>query len=394
MDAIVPFEILFQTTDKTHARFATMLRVAARQYPQKAGATEAQVFGYCVCPKVDLLRRFDAYRYAEKTMHKMSFTMILWTLIFLGTFATADATTDEVYKIGISVWTGYPTSVKGFKESLAAGGLVEGKNVEYLYGKSDIDQEKQRRIATWFKEEHVDLVYSLTTPGTAIVKEVLPSDTPIVFSIVTYPADAGLIESFEYSGNNLVGTSNYVPLFTYVKLLQTMLPTAKSVAIFHRKGEPNSKIQAANVIRLLKKAGIRPIDLEPTSVDEMRQMALEVSGEADVFMTTTDTLCQGGGERALVEISRAKKIPILSSNKIGVEEGSTFGPVADFYTLGKMAGEMAVKILRDGISPARLQSKIMEPPLTLVNRDGIKRLGLTVPEHKLANLRYTEPKPE
>ena len=239
----------------------------------------------------------------------------------------------------------------------------------------------------------MDLVYSLTTPGTAIVKEVLPSDTPIVFSIVTYPADAGLIESFEYSGNNLVGTSNYVPLFTYVKLLQTMLPTAKSVAIFHRKGEPNSKIQAANVIRLLKKAGIRPIDLEPTSVDEMRQMAREVSGEADVFMTTTDTLCQGGGERALIEISRAKKIPILSSNKVGVEEGSTFGPVADFYTLGKMAGEMAVKILRDGISPARLQSKIMEPPLTLVNRDGIKRLGLTVPEHKIANLRYTEKKP-
>ena len=277
--------------------FATMLRVAARQYPQKAGATEAQVFGYCVCPKVDLLRRFDAYRYAENTMHKMSFTMILWTLIFLGTFATADATTDEVYKIGISVWTGYPTSVKGFKESLVAGGLVEGKNVEYLYGKSDIDQEKQRRIAQEFKEEQVDLVYSLTTPGTAIVKEILPSDTPIVFSIVTYPADAGLIESFEYSGNNLVGTSNYVPLFTYVKLLQTMLPTAKSVAIFHRKGEPNSKIQAANVIRLLKKAGIRPIDLEPTSVDERRQMALEVRGEADVCMTTTATLCQGGGER-------------------------------------------------------------------------------------------------
>ena len=60
----------------------------------------------------------------------------------------------------------------------------------------------------------MDLVYSLTTPGTAIVKEVLPSDTPIVFSIVTYPADAGLIESFEYSGNNLVGTSNYVPEYS------------------------------------------------------------------------------------------------------------------------------------------------------------------------------------
>ncbi len=133
--------------------------------------------------------------------------------------------------------------------------------------------------------------------ASAIIKEALPSATPIVLSLVTYPADAGLIESFAYSGNNLAGFSNYVPLLTHAPFLQTMLPTAKSQAIFPRQGEPNSTIQAANVIRPLQKAGIRPIDLEPTSVDEMRQMALEVRGEADVFMTTTATLCQGGGER-------------------------------------------------------------------------------------------------
>ncbi len=142
--------------------------------------------------------------------------------------------------------------------------------------KRGIDKKKQWQIATGFKEEHVDLVYPLTTPGSAMIKEVLPSATPIVLSLVTYPADAGLIESFAYSGNNLAGSSNYVPLLTYAQFLQTMLPTAKSQAIFPRQGEPNSTIQAANVIRLLQKAGIRPIDLEPTSVDERRQMALEV----------------------------------------------------------------------------------------------------------------------
>ena len=124
-------------------------------------------------------------------------------------------------------------------------GLVEGRNVEYLYRDSGGDSGKQREIAQEFKEAGVDLVYSLTTPGTAIVKEVMPEDTPIVFSIVTYPADSGLIESFEYSGNNLVGTSNYVALRHYVNLLQAAVPGATTVAIFHRKGEPNSRIQAA-----------------------------------------------------------------------------------------------------------------------------------------------------
>ena len=298
--------------------------------------------------------------------------------------------TEKTYKVGLSVWTGYPESVKGFKESMQAGGFIEGKNVEYFYGKSGLDEEKQTRIVEGFKQQGVDLVYSLTTPGTTIVKEIMPETTPIVFSIVTYPADVGLIESFDYSANNLVGTSNYVELTNYVKLLKTMLPDARTLAIFHRKGEANSKIQAANMIRLLRRAGVETIDLEPETVDEMRQMALEVADRTDVFMTTTDTLCQGGGETALIQVSLAKKIPILSSNKKGIEEGATFGLVADFYTLGKMSGQMAVRILSENIHPSKLQSRLQEPPLTLVKKNSAKLIGIRVPKQQLDNFQYVE----
>ena len=323
-------------------------------------------------------------------MRKKLLVLTFSSLFILCSLTLLYGQTGKVYKVGVSVWTGYPTSVKGFKEAMAAGGLIEGKNVKYLYGKSGLKPEKQREIAQGFIDAQVDLVYSLTTPGTNIIKKIMPEATPIVFSIVTYPADSGLIEAFEYSGNNLVGTSNYVKLTNYVKLLKIILPNTKTLAIFHRKKEPNSKIQAANMIRLLKREGIRTIDLEPESVEEMRQMALDVAAKVDVFMTTTDTLCQGGGEAALIKISLQKKIPILSSNKIGIEEGSTFGPVADFYVLGKMSGEIAVKILKENIDPVRLQSKIQDPPLTLINRGSVNILGIKVPEDQLQNFQYIE----
>lgn len=323
-------------------------------------------------------------------MRKKLIVLAFCSFLVFGSRPNLDAHAGKVYKVGISAWTGYPTSVKGFKEAMAAGGLIEGKNVQYLYGKSGLKPEKQREIVLGFKKAEVDLVYSLTTPGTTIIKEIMPQTTPIVFSIVTYPADSGLIESFEYSGNNLVGTSNYVELTNYVKLLKTILPHTKTLAIFHRKKEPNSKIQAANMIRLLKREGIRTIDLEPESVEEMRQMALDIAAKVDVFMTTTDTLCQGGGEAALIKISLQKRIPILSSNKIGIEEGSTFGPVADFYVLGRMSGEMAVKILKENIDPARLQSKTLDPPLTLINRKSANILRIQIPEDQLENFQYIE----
>lgn len=312
---------------------------------------------------------------------------LIFGIMFIGnTLTPVYAQGNKVYKIGLSVWTGYPSSIKGFKEALMEGGFIEGKNVKYFYGKSGISKEKQKQIAQKFRDRQVDLVYTLTTPGTVIIKDMMPVTTPIVFSIVTYPADSGLIESFEYSGNNLVGTSNYVGLRNYVKLLKLILPKTKSLAIFHRYREPNSKIQAANIIRLLKKEGITTIDLEPRSIEEVKQMALEVANQVDVFMTTTDTLMQGGGEDVLIQISLDQKIPILSSNKKGIENGSTFGPVADFYTLGKISGALAVKILKEDIKPAQLQTQLQDPPLTLVNQKSARLLGITIPKEQIPNL--------
>lgn len=321
---------------------------------------------------------------------KLVVFMSLTFILFLCLASASETTPAKVYKIGVAEWTGYPDSVKGFKDAMTKGGFVEGWNVVYLYEKSELNPSRQREIAQSFKEAGVDLVYSLTTPGTLIIKQILPESVPIVFSIVTYPADSGLIESLDYSGNNLVGTSNYVELTNYIKLLKAVLPHTQSLAIFRRNKEPNSKIQAANMIRLAKQEGIHVIDAPLETANEVRNAALKLASQVDVFMTTTDTLMQSGGEQALIEVSLDKKVPILSSNKTGVEQGSTFGIVADFYVLGEMSGKMAVRILRERIRPERLQSKIQDPPLTLINRKSVKRLGIIVPEDKLQNVQYVE----
>jgi putative ABC transport system substrate-binding protein len=283
---------------------------------------------------------------------------------------------QEKLTIGLSVWSGYPESVRGFKDALAEGGFVEGTNVEFIHRNALSNNESQKNIATEFFERNVAMVYSLTTPGTIIIKEKLPTQTPIIFSIVTYPADSGLIESFDYSGNNLVGTSNFVPLQNYIDLLLSVLPEAKTIAIFHRKGEPNSKIQASNLIRLFKKVGIKVIDFEPQSIDETVQFAKSVIKDIDAFVTTTDTLMQNGAELALIELSRQYNVPVLSSNKEGIEQGATFGPVADFYTLGKISGIMAAQILQGKAEPHTLESKYQKTPTVLVNKLRFNKLGL------------------
>lgn len=299
-------------------------------------------------------------------------------------------TLSAEYKIGLAVWSGYSECVQGFKDALASKGLIEGKQVAFVQGEVGADKILQRKVANNLKAQKVDLVFTLTTPGTTIIKEVMPADTPLVFSIVTYPADSGLIESFEYSGNNLVGTSNYVPLFHSIDLLLAVLPTTKSVAIFHRKGEPNSKIQTANLYRILKKRGVSVINVEAVNIKDLASKALALVDKVDVFITTTDTLMQSGGESILIDISLDHKIPILSANKKGIEQGATFGVVADFYLLGSMAGEMAARILLKKVSPESIQSTLQEPPTYLFNRNSINQLGINMPKQLGFDIQWTK----
>lgn len=288
---------------------------------------------------------------------------------------------EKAFVIGLAVWNSYPESVRGFKEELTERGLIEGENVSYLLRSSAGDSKKQREIAESFRLAEVDLVYSLTTPGTTIIKQIMPDTTPIVFSIVTYPADSGLIEAFDYSANNLVGTSNFVPYKYYLELLQEIMPTLQHIAIFHHRNEPNSKIQAVNMRRMLRRQGVKVSLSDPELLSDVRLMGESLVNEVDAFMTTTDTLMQNGGEKILIELSLAHGLPILSSNKGGIEAGSTFGPVADFYTLGRLSGRLAYEILAKNKTPSQLESSYQDPPHLLVNKKSLKRLGLTVPSH-------------
>lgn len=297
-------------------------------------------------------------------------------LVAIALFAiSCPSLSSSTYTIGLATWTGYPENVQGFKDGLQAHGIDLNK-VTFISGAASTEREQQVQAAQQMIEHKVDLVYSLTTPGTLIVKQTLPNSIPIVFSIVTYPADSGLIDSFEYSGNNLVGTSNYISLNHYIKIVDSLLPSTKTAAIFHRLGEPNSKIQASNLTRLLKRKGIQVVDIEVATIEQLEQQAQLASSKVDLFITTTDTLLQNGGEEALISVANSHRIPILSSNKKGIEQGATFGPVADFYKLGQQAGKLAAQILTKGKEPRHLESSLQETPTFLINKSSFEHLNL------------------
>ena len=291
---------------------------------------------------------------------------------------------DEVKTIGIAGWNSdltYGGSVAGFKEGLAENGYVEGENVRFIIKNAESDLEIQRQIIESFVEAEVDIIYSLTTPGTLIAQNVT-SKIPIVFSIVTYPVKAGVIDSLESSGNNLVGTRNYVSVKRQYTAFEKIYPHTKTLAFIHRKGEPNSVAQHLEMKALLEKKGIEVIDIAAVDLEDMRTQLESNIDAIDSLFLACDTLINVGGEEVVIEISSTYKKPNFACLKGSVFKGALMGNVADFYIIGKISGRQAALIF-NGANPSSLLTESPEEDYIIVNTKTAAEIGLEIPQYVL-----------
>jgi len=294
--------------------------------------------------------------------------------------------TIEKKTIGISQWSSnqdYEDNIEGFKQSLAESGYIEGENLEIIYENPGGEEEKQREIIQSFIDQDVDLIYSLTTPGTLIVQEMV-QDKPIVFSIVTFPVEAGLIDSFSNSKNNLVGTSNHIPIARQYYEFERIVPNTKNIAFVHREDEINSLIQLEEFNGLANLRKINITDISAVDLDDLYVKIESKIQEVDALYSACDTLIQNGGEEIVIELSKKYKKPTFTCNKRGVIKGDLVGDVADPYELGIKSGLKAADIL-DGMEPSKLETEYQRFDNVIINKNTAEELGITLSQDVLDN---------
>lgn len=307
------------------------------------------------------------------------FLFTVFVIVFHVDIPVSQAQNKDKATVGIAQWASssdYERNIQGFKEGLREAGYEEGKNIKYIIKNPEGDFDAQVKIIEAFVKERVDLIYSLTTPGTLAAKSVT-KDVPIVFSIVTYPVEAGVVDSLDSSGNNLTGTTNYVPASRQYFFFEKIFPGTKKLAFVHHKGEPNSQIQYEQFKEYLDKRKIAIVDIAAIDLEDMRQKLESNIGTVDATYSACDTLIQSGGAEVMGEVSKKYKKPSFTCLEDGVLKGAVMGDVADVYAIGKISGKKAALILQ-GIEPARIQIESPQGDNLIINKKVAKELGLTI----------------
>ncbi len=289
---------------------------------------------------------------------------------------------EKKIQIGIAPWVNneeYNKNITAFKKRLALVGFVEGQNTIYYQENAQGDPQKQIKIIQSFVDKKVDLIYSLTTPGTLITKSIA-KDIPIVFSVVLFPVETGIIKSFMSSENNCVGTRNYISEGKQLETLFTIFHQVRKMGFIHLKEDPDSTIQLGRMKDMGKNFDLEVIDMPVSSLNELKNFSNET---VDAFYLACDTFIQTEGEDSIIDMAHNRKIPTLSCSRSGILKGALVGDVVDLTNLGTVAGKKAAAILT-GQSPTELITETQQGSYVVVNLKTAASLGLSVPDKLLA----------
>ncbi|MFF2272441.1 ABC transporter substrate-binding protein [Agromyces sp. NPDC058136] len=300
----------------------------------------------------------------------------------------AGASADQI-SIGISQIVQHPAldaTREGFKQAFADAGYVEGEDIVFDEQNAQGEQATATTIAAKFQTDGVDLVLAIATPTAQAAAQSIV-DIPVLFTAVTEPAEAGLVDSWEKPGGNVTGTSDLNPVEQQLELVTQVVPDAKTVGIVYSSGEVNSEVQVELAKEAADKLGLEIKEATVTNSSEVAQ-ATESLGDVDAIYIPTDNRVTEGLE-AVVQIAEQKQIPLFGAEGGQVERGAiaTFG--IDYTELGYQTGKMAIEILENGADPAEMPVETLDELSLIINPGAAERQGVTLPEDLVAKADQT-----
>ena len=279
------------------------------------------------------------------------------------------------YKIGVvqlTEHTALDATNQGFVEAVEASGL----SVSIDQQNAQNDQSACQTIASKFVGDGVDLIFAIATPA-AQAAAAATTDIPIVGSAITDYAASGLVKDNDKPGTNVTGASDLTPVAEQLQMMQKVLPNVKKVGLLYCSAESNSDIQIASAKEELDALGLSYTEFAVSSSNEIQSVVESAVGKVDALYAPTDNTIAAGAAQ-VGQICKENKLPFITGEEGMCEAGGLFTLSINYKDLGKLAGEMAVKILKGESKPAdmAIQHLSTNELVVVKNEEMAKAIGV------------------
>ena len=285
----------------------------------------------------------------------------------------------DVFRIGISQFITHQSldaTREGFVDELAKQGYVEGKNIEIDLQNAQGEQRNLKTISQQLAESS-DVVLAIATPSAQSLANTTQT-TPIIFSAVTDPVSAKLVESREHPGGNVTGTSDQSSdaISTQINLIKKVLPKAKTIGILYTQSEPNSVVQKDEAKRLLEEKGFTVVEKTILDSNNVKAAAESLMTEVDMVFVPTDNIISSTME-TVKQVSIKHKVPVFGGSTEMVAVGGLYNYGTNYEELGRQTARMLVRILK-GEKPENIAVELPEKLELHTKQEMADALGIDI----------------
>ena len=287
------------------------------------------------------------------------------------------------------LWRGCEESCKAFTDV-----IVDSKiNAEIILRDADGDKS---HFADWIIEARsldADLILTWGTSATLGMAGTIDfkdspefiTKIPLVFMIVADPVGSRIVESYSRTGrDNVTGTRNRPPDSVFIKAIRSYLPGFQKLGMLYNSDEPNSVQKVSEVLDLASEMNFDLISYDlrldpeghPVKDDIQIKMEQLKSDEVDfVYMGSSSFLRKN--QDLFTDAALKSGLPVLSPYRNTVTDSSALLSVAARYEdVGRLAGEQALMILKEGKKPGDLPVRSVSKYTYLVNMNVARQLNL------------------
>jgi putative ABC transport system substrate-binding protein len=269
--------------------------------------------------------------------------------------------------------------LKGLQDYLKDNGV----DAQFKVHNAQANMGTATQIGQQMIGEKSDLLVAIATPSAQATAQALskaPADLkrPMLFSAVTDPVAAGLVEGIDKPGEFITGVSDLLPTEKHLEMVMTYKPDIKKLAILYNAGEANSKAIVASVKELSPKFGFTVVEATAPKTADVYAAAKSLVGRCDAVFIPTDNTIVAALE-SVIKVGTQNKLPIFAADVASVERGAVAAMGFDYYKHGYQTGAMAKKIL-DGAAPSSLPVEFQEELQLQINLKAAEAMGAPAPE--------------
>jgi putative ABC transport system substrate-binding protein len=272
------------------------------------------------------------------------------------------------------------------RSGLSELGFVEGKTVTIEYRWADGQFDRLPNLAVDLVHNNVALIFASGSIVAIRASMAATRTIPIVFTAGADPVSAGVVASLDRPGGNVTGVSLFGTTLMpkRLELLREMLPAASKIALLVNPDNPAIlREDTSTVPPAARQLGLEVVTLNTKTDNEMERAFMTAAEQhVSAVVIGSDALFISHRKK-IAELALRQSIPVVSSEREGVEAGAimTYGP--DQRLGYRQAGVYAGRILKGekaGNLPVQQPTKFE----LVINLKTAKALGLTVPPLLLA----------